>query len=213
MPPDSCAGLAFSKPFRPTSSIISSHVGLVDRAPGDLERQADVRQHAAPRQQRGVLERDAELVRLAQLRRRLAVDADRAAGRRLEAGEDAQDRRLAAARRAEQREERALVGVQVRVLAAPRRSCAPEREDLGQAGDLQAGAQGLALDTGIGSARRCRSLRHDRMPRQPAYVDQVGVLLVDLFEEREVEQLVGLERRCRRRRALDRLLPAARRRS
>ena len=53
---------------------------------------------------------------VAQLLRGLAVDARRAGGRLLEPGEDAQDRRLAAARRAEQGEERALLGVQVRVL-------------------------------------------------------------------------------------------------
>ena len=68
----------------------------------ELERQPDVRDHRAPRQQRGLLERDAEVVVAPRGRGLLAVDERLPARRRLEVGEDAQDRRLAAPRRAEQ---------------------------------------------------------------------------------------------------------------
>ena len=51
----------------------------------------------------------------------LAVDADGARGRALEAGDHAQGRRLAAARRAEERHELAALGRQVEA-ARPRRS-------------------------------------------------------------------------------------------
>ena len=48
-----------------------------------------------------------------------------------------------------QRQERALVGVEVRVLQR-HDALAPDGEDLVQLGDLQAGAPGRPLGTGLG---------------------------------------------------------------
>ena len=67
-------GRAFSKPSRPTSLIRScDRVESGFLMPAELERQPDVGGDRPPRQQRGVLERDAEVVVAAGRRRRLAV--------------------------------------------------------------------------------------------------------------------------------------------
>ena len=80
-----------------------------DLHPADLERQPDVGRDGAPRQQRRVLEGDAELVLAADRRRaiRRAPAPCRTVGV-LQVGEDAQHRRLAAAGRPEQGQELAL---------------------------------------------------------------------------------------------------------
>jgi hypothetical protein len=121
-------------------------VRLVGLLAGDLERQPDVRHDAAPGQQRVVLERDAELVVLAQLGGALAVDPGGARGGVFEPGEDAQDGGLSATRRPEQGEERALVGVQVGVLQR-HHTLRPHAELFVQVADLDAGAQGDLLGT------------------------------------------------------------------
>ena len=94
--------------------------------PADLEREPDVGLHGAPGEQRGVLEGDAELVVAPQLARGLALDDRAPAGGLLQAGEDPQDRGLAAARGAEQRQKRVRRGLQVdggqRLEAVPRPS-------------------------------------------------------------------------------------------
>src|SRR5262245_58997181 len=83
---------------------------------GELERQRDVLRDRAPVEQNGVLEHDAVVVVTACLSRRLAVDRD-TAGRRLdEVADDAEQRRFAATRRADQRDELALLDLEIDVL-------------------------------------------------------------------------------------------------
>ena len=81
MPPDSWAGLAFSKPCSPTRAIRSSISPGSGRMPGHLERHPDVALDRPPGQQRGVLEGDAEVVLALDLPGRHPVD-QRGAGRR-----------------------------------------------------------------------------------------------------------------------------------
>ena len=84
--------------------------------------------HRPPRQQRRLLERDAEVVVAAGRRRLLAVHERLPARRLLEVGEDPQDRRLPAARRSEQRDERARRASEVDASRARRpRSAGPGR--------------------------------------------------------------------------------------
>ena len=64
--------------------------------PCSLERQLDVRRDGAPRQQARLLEGDAVLLVDPRLLRGLAEHADVARGRRVEVGDQAQQRRLAA---------------------------------------------------------------------------------------------------------------------
>ena len=92
-------------------------VGLVDLAAGDLERQLDVlAARCATAAARGPGRRCRARCPCAAPSGVLPSTSAVPDGRLLEAREDPQDRGLAAARRAEQREERALVGVQVGVL-------------------------------------------------------------------------------------------------
>src|SRR5262245_5127617 len=81
---------------------------------GELERQIDVAEHGRPRHQRRLLEYEADVAdRLGPHPLAAAVPGDRAARRFAQPGDDAQRRRLAAARRAEQGEEFALPYVEV----------------------------------------------------------------------------------------------------
>ncbi|MNN47884.1 hypothetical protein D3C81_1623260 [compost metagenome] len=86
--------------------------GLADAA--DLQAHLDVLQHGAPGEQGIALEHHA-LVSVDALQR-LAIDVDAAAALVGQAGEDAEEGRLAAARGAEHREELALTDFQVEVL-------------------------------------------------------------------------------------------------
>ena len=79
----------------------------------DVEQQAGVGANGPPREQTGVLRHDGDLLVPPRLDRRLAIDQCVARGRRLEPGDDAQKRRLAAARRADDADERALLDVEV----------------------------------------------------------------------------------------------------
>ena len=92
MPPESCFGYLSSNPSSPTSVTFSAtrRARSALRHALELGEQLDVAAHRAPLQQRGVLEHVAEAG---------AVDGDRAGRRRVEAGGDPQQRRLAAARR------------------------------------------------------------------------------------------------------------------
>ncbi len=105
--------------------------GLVAR---DLQRQADVLGDRAPGQQRSVLEGDAQVVALAGHRRGLPLDQHLAGGGLFEVGQDAQHRRLAAPRRADQGRERpgrgrVVDGVDRRDRAAPDRELLAEPLD------------------------------------------------------------------------------------
>src|SRR5450432_1499416 len=71
----------------------------------DLQRQHDVGEHRAPREQRRRLEHVAVRARQTRFVRAHAVDLDRTRRDRLEIGADAQEGRLAAARRADERDE------------------------------------------------------------------------------------------------------------
>jgi hypothetical protein len=81
-----------------------------------LQRELDVGPHRPPREQGRVLEGDAEVAAAPGDRRGLAVDQGAAGGRLLQVGQDAQDRRLAAARRAQQGDEGAVGGGQADVV-------------------------------------------------------------------------------------------------
>ena len=110
MPPDSCQGYFFSKPVRLTrSSVRSMRSRLLGLGVAhDLQRQGDVALDGAPRIERRRLEDIAVGALLARLFRRHAVDRDRARGRLLQIGDDAQQGGLAAARRADEGDEFAL---------------------------------------------------------------------------------------------------------
>ena len=81
----------------------------------DLERQGDVAQHAAPRVKRRGLEDVAVSARQARPLGRDAVDRDDALGRFFEVGDDAHQRRLAAARWPDQRDEVAVADLEIDV--------------------------------------------------------------------------------------------------
>ena len=120
-PPESCAGYLASLPGRPTSASSSRHAlrDLARAAAAVDEAVGDVVGHGQVGEQRVGLEDDAEVA----LGRRQARDVapgllDAAGGLRLEAGDDAQQRGLAAARRPEEADELALRDVEVDVASA-----------------------------------------------------------------------------------------------
>ena len=124
----------------------------------ELERELDIAEHRAPRQQAEVLEHHAGV--LARARHRRSFDGDMALVRRDEAGGEPQQRGLAAAARAEQRDELTL---------AHRRGDAVERHhQLRLFGPAEAHAHGKELahavidDHGRGRARAAPRLRHRR---------------------------------------------------
>ena len=101
MPPESSCGKLASQPSSPTSPRSSRGVGLpAGRAlrAADLERQLDVLQRRAPRQQRRRPGTRSRATLEPRLLRRHAEHRDAAAGRRHEVGDDPQQGRLAAAR-------------------------------------------------------------------------------------------------------------------
>ena len=117
MPPDSCHGMCVAKSDSLTSASISALRArrrcLVPTL--QLQRQLDVAFDGAPLEQAALLEGHAVVLVEAGLMRRLAVD-DQLAGRRLDqVGDQAQQRRLAAARRPDQRDELATVHGEVDV--------------------------------------------------------------------------------------------------
>ena len=115
MPPDSCQGWCFSKPVSSTRSSISPHARLA--APpvpaGHLERQRDVLRDRAPVVEDGVLEDDPVVAVEPGLVRGLAVDEHVALARPDQVADDPQQRRLAAAGGADQRDELARLDVEV----------------------------------------------------------------------------------------------------
>ena len=134
MPPESCQGYFRSKPVRLTRSRLLGDapvaLGLVEAH--DLERQRDVPLDRAPGIERRRLEDIAIGALLARLLGRHAVDRDRAGGRLLEIGDDAQKRGLAAAGRADEaRRTRRGSMVEVDVRTAPR----PARHWSGRSGE------------------------------------------------------------------------------
>ena len=123
MPPESCHGPARLEPVE-----LDELEHLVDAraAPGavpaeHLERQRDVPRDGAPVVEHGVLEDDPVVVVEARLVRALPVDDDGAARRLDQVADDAQERRLAAAGRPDQRDELAGLDVERDVLRAPSR--------------------------------------------------------------------------------------------
>jgi hypothetical protein len=79
----------------------------------NFERQTNILEDTTPGQERGVLEDEAELFAALRLSRRRAVNADAAASRHLQATNDAQQGRLAAAAGADYREELAAADREV----------------------------------------------------------------------------------------------------
>jgi hypothetical protein len=139
MPPESWCGYLRSAPARPDQVDAAAHA-LGARflrhalAGGPVrEPEADVALDGLPREQRVVLEHHAALGRRAG--DRPPVDRDAPGRRRLEAGEQVQHGRLAAARRADDREELALPHVERQVLDRDGRPVAVRVEALADALD------------------------------------------------------------------------------
>ena len=141
MPPDSWYGMCFVKSPSSTSSSISLRplraVRLV--LAQDLERQLDVVLDAPPVEQDRRLEHHPVVAVAAGLLGGLAVDLDRAAGRLDEVADDAQERRLAAARRADERHELAGRDVEVDARQGDGRPLVARAEHLVDAADLDDG--------------------------------------------------------------------------
>ena len=98
MPPDSSCGRRLAKSPRCTISSSSSarRAPLVAGDAGELQRELDVAAHREPREQRGLLEHQPGAV---------GPHVDLARRRLVEAGDEVEQRALAAARRAEQADE------------------------------------------------------------------------------------------------------------
>ena len=128
MPPESSCGRRLAK--SPRCTISSSSCGTRARArargdAGELQRDLDVAAHREPREERGFLEHEAGA---------LGAHVDAARRRLVEAGDEVEQRALAAARRAEQADELALVDVERDALE--RDDCwLPVPNDLGDVGD------------------------------------------------------------------------------
>ena len=115
IPPESCHGWCPSKPVSSTSSIISRTRSARSAAvPADhLQRERDVLRDRAPVVEDGVLEDDAVVAVEARLTGGLAVH-HHVPGRGLdEVADDAQQRRLAASRRPDERDELARPDIEV----------------------------------------------------------------------------------------------------
>ena len=125
MPPESWCGKAAPCPARPTRASAAPHGGCRRRPalPAQAERQVDVLERVRPGHQRRLLEHEAD----APGERRVA--RHHALARRLEPGDEAQRRRLAAARRPEQREALARADREVE----PGERAPPVREGLADA--------------------------------------------------------------------------------
>ena len=107
-PPESWSGLRFSMPSSLTSATISAtRVSMSARGhAGALQPERDIVPHGEMRKQRVVLEHHVDRTLMRQDRRNVApAEQDAAFVRRLEAGEHAQQRGLAAAARAQKRKE------------------------------------------------------------------------------------------------------------
>ena len=118
-PPESWSGRRFSRPSSCTSRTASATRSLISLLAHAvlLEAEGDVVRHRHVREQRVGLEHHVGRPLPGRHRRHvLAVDQDPAGGRRLEAGEHPQQRGLAAARRAQQGEELALVDVEADIV-------------------------------------------------------------------------------------------------
>jgi hypothetical protein len=90
--------------------LVEQHLGG-DRVDGvgaavDVQQEAGVGLHRAPRQQAGLLGHHRHPLAAAGLGRGSAVDGDRAGGRRFQPGDDPQQRRLATARGPDDADER-----------------------------------------------------------------------------------------------------------
>ena len=143
MPPESSCGYADSLPFRPDQleQLARRRLGAAGAAHRHLQRQLDVGQRRAPGQERRILEHEADVAAQARGLGRGAEDADLAVVGRDQVGDDAQEGRLAAARRAEQRQELARGDVEAQALQRGDRP--PRREEADAqvaAADRQAGA-------------------------------------------------------------------------
>ncbi len=105
--------------------LVDPRLDLGRRLPGDLEAEADVALDRHIGKERIGLEHHADRAAAgAEMRDVPAVDADRSGGRRLEAGDHPQGRRLAAAAGAQEGHELAALDREVEVLA--RRPSAPK---------------------------------------------------------------------------------------
>ena len=177
MPPESCFGRLFSKPVEPDQldRLRGAPPPLLLGPAVQLGEQLDVALHAAPRQQRRVLEDVADPLR---------AHRDGAGGRGLEAGGDPQQGALAAAGRADDGDELPALHREVDVLAARRcrwRSAWPTPLKSRRVGDGRAGGgrrvrgEGHAAPGSVavrtasraGAATRCSST--DAATRRPAW--------------------------------------------
>ena len=125
MPPESCHGYLFSKPSRPTISSSACAFGEIAAPVGSLRISIcsmTLSSTRAPGEQHRALEHDAD-VRRAGRRPRLPPSAIAPGGSRQQTGDHLQQRRLAAARRADDRQE--LAGADVEGRAACSDSTGP----------------------------------------------------------------------------------------
>ena len=116
MPPESCFGSAEAKSLKSRAlervGDAPLHLGRTELVV--LQHERDVVAHAEPRQQREILEDEGDLVQ--RVGRRHAAQHDLAGRRLQDAARDAEQRRFAAARRADDRDDLAFVRVQRDVL-------------------------------------------------------------------------------------------------
>jgi hypothetical protein len=124
--------------------------GARQAAEPHLQRQADVVAHAAPGEQRRILEDEADTAPRADPMRRLAEHTDRAGKRRDQIGDDPEQGRLAASGRAEDDEQRAGLDREI---------------ETGDHGDRLAAA-GIADRQPLGAdrVRRARGVLHPQAP-------------------------------------------------
>src|SRR5437588_748193 len=118
MPPESCAGFLCSAPVNRIHVdellAVRLHLDAVPVRPAALHRKGDVAHHREPRHQRVALEHHATLER--RPRDLAAVHDHHAVGGAVEAGQDVEDRGLAAAGMADDADELALLDRKVHAL-------------------------------------------------------------------------------------------------
>ena len=108
--------------------LVDARLPLRSVPAGELERQRDVLRHRPPLVEHGVLEDDAVVVVAPRLTGRLAVHLDVAARRLDQVADDPQQRRLAAPRRADERDELAVLDLELDVLERRRPALEPLRD-------------------------------------------------------------------------------------
>ena len=170
VPPDSSEGReSATAGSRPTRSISVATRGrpALGRPAGELERIGDVVGGRAPRQETRLLE-DQPDARIGADDRR-SIEEGLAAGRFEQAGDDAQERRLAAAVRADERDDPAARDGQVDAVEDRERAAGPGREGERQVLEADARRSRAGVDASCAAAfgaQRPQERRRRRIERQ-----------------------------------------------